>query len=939
MTERCTVRAFGALDVRLDGTRIELSGGLASAIVARLALSAGAPVPAERLVEAVWDDPPANAIGSLRVYVSRLRSGPLGAVLQGGRGGYTLTASPDDVDVLHFRRLVDEALSRPADGDDAVQAWTTALDLWTATPFDDLAAFPFAQRARAEARGRLQVVWEHLAPLLIERGETRTVIAQLGSAVAEDPGQEVLVALLARAYASAGRTTEALAVIDRLRDHLADAEGLDPSPATAALRQAILRQDESVVGAAPEASIQRHNIPVPLTRLVGREADLRRIEDARASNRLVTLVGPGGAGKTRLAVESARRATRSIDAEQWMVDLAAVPEGGDVLGATADALGAAEHSVASIAARTAGRPTLVILDNAEHVLPAIRALVVDLLTSCSGLAVLVTSREPLAIPGEFVLRITGLVGDATDAAVELFRERATSARGGLAPASEDDAVIRRVCRLLDGLPLALELAAARTDVLSIDDLAAVLDRGERLPGDGPDARRHASLENTIRWSTDGLPADELALLVELAGFAGPFTLEAVDAICSVVDRAPRDLALSLARKSLVSVDETEGGQRRYRLLESMRAFVRATGASAGSSDWALRHRAYFADLVDRLAPAVHTHEAARTHALLDTLAPDLQLATERAIEAGDRDMALRLAAGQSWHWFKRGWLAEGRSVLDRALAIPGTGDPAIEARALVGGVNLVYQSGDAETAFEYVRIGVERATEGQDALALARLLAFAAYGRSLFGEPEEAERLMTQAMALSEGAPDWLRAEIHMSQGQTLRALDKRSAALDSLAEAQRLARRAGNAWALTSSEYVAGKILIEVKRPTDAIALLATGAQGATAGGDFPSALALLHTIGGATALTEQHAEGARIFGAVDAIGRRYSYNPVDAEGADAVVHRQRVSSGMLPHEYEAAYEQGASLSLAALLTLAQGLVGRQRRTASGRLSGSRSS
>jgi predicted ATPase len=640
----------------------------------------------------------------------------------------------------------------------------------------------------------------------------------------------------------------------------------------------------------------------------------------------VTLVGPGGAGKTRLAVESARRSTKSIDVEQWMVDLVAVPEGGDVLAATADALGSADHSIASIAARVEGRPTLIVLDNAEHVIRSTRRLATQLLSSCAGLALLVTSREPLSVAGEFVIRVSGFVGDETDEAVELFRERATAARGGVAPAATDDKLIRRMSRMLDGLPLALELAAGRTDVLSMEELASALDHGEQLPGGAFEDQRHASLENTIRSSTDGLDDLELTLLIELSGFAGPFTLDAVAQVCTPSTRPLRDLALSLARKSLIAVDETEDGQRRYRLLESMKAFVRPLSRSPHDEEWELRHRTYFASLVDELAPAVHTHAAAAAHMLLDTLAPDLQLATDRAITAGDRDMALRLAAGQAWHWFKRGWLAEGRAIIDRALAIQQSSDPAIEAGALVGGVNLAYQSGDAEAAFEYVRVGIERATEGNDRLSLARLLAYAAYGRSLFGELEESERMMAEAMSHARDAPDWLRAELYMSQGQTLRALNKRSLALDSLARAQSLARQSGNAWALTSSEYVAGKVLIEVKRPAEAVRLLARGARSAASAGDFPGALALLHLLGGATALLEEHALGATIFGAVDAIGRRYSYNPVDAEGTDARVHRERVSAGLLPRDNEAAYERGTRLSLAELLALSS-RVGRSSR------------
>jgi predicted ATPase/DNA-binding SARP family transcriptional activator len=921
VADRFTVTAFGPVAVRTGDRPIDLSAGLASAIVARLALAAGRTLTTDQLVSALWEEPPTNAAGSLRVYVSRLRGGPLAAVLHGGRGGYTLDVDRADVDVLRFGDLVDGVVNDPLAADDVVlERLTAALELWTADPFDDLPGFPFVAEVRDGLRERRRTALERLAPLRVEAGDAARAVVELGAVVQQEPHDEGLAMSLARALAATGRASDAIATLDGLRDTLRD-EGLDPSERVERVRQAILRQDASLLSPGVERAVVRHNIPVPLTRLVGRQTDLERVESARVSHRLVTIVGPGGVGKTRLAVESARRATRTIDAEQWMVDLSSVAAGGDVLAATADALGAALHTIDGIASRLEGRPTLLVLDNAEHVLTPTRSLVTRLLENCAGLAVLVTSREPLAIPGEFVIRVEGLAGESGAHAVELFRERSTAARGGSAPGAGEDAAIRRLCRLLDGLPLALELAAARTDALSVDDLSSALGRGERLPGDGPADERHASLENTIRWSTDSLPEDESALLVELSNFAGPFTLDALERICTPRSRPLRDLAIALARKSLVAVDETENGQRRYRLLESMKAYVRPLRDAGATAEWYVRHRSYFADLVDELAPAIRSHSADVAHGLFDTLAPDLQLATEHAIEAGDRDAALRLAGGQSWHWFKRGWLVEGRAVIDRALGIPHASDPAIEARALVGIVNLAYQSGDAEAAFEYVRVGIERATEGGDRLALASLLAYVAYGRSLFGEPDEAERLIEQAMTLSEGAPDWLRSELLMSKGQTLRALGRPSLALDSLAEARVLARKAGHAWALTSSEYVAGKILLEVQRAREAVPLLANGARSAAKGGDFPGALALLHLVGGATAFLERHEDGAAVFGAVDAIGRRYSYNPVDAEGADAQVHRDRVASGLTPREYDAAYDRGSRMSLPELLALGASL------------------
>lgn len=907
MSESLSLQLFGAFRAQIGPAPVDLSAGTASAIIARLALSAGLSVTTEQLVADLWELPPANAAGSLRVYVSRMRSGPLGEYLRGGRGGYLLDADPDRIDVLRFGQLTESGL------------WEDALALWVGEPFVSLEGFPFVRQALSTLREKRLLALEKATDARISRGEAAVSIVELAPLVAREPTQERLVSSLALAYAAEGRVSNALAVIDRSREVLQESQGLDPSARMDSLRQSILRQDPSLLpSGAGDGQVERHGIPVPLSRLFGRDETLEHIEQSRASNRLVSLVGPGGVGKTRLAVESARRSTRTIDVAQWMVDLSTVEAGGDVFGAAADRLGATAHDVGAIAARVSDRPTLLILDNAEHVLPSARSLARELLARCGGLAILVTSREPLGIAGEFIIRVRGLIGSDAETGVELFRERSAAARGGLVDASGDASLIRRLCRLLDGLPLALELAAARTDVLSIAEMVRSLDRGEQLESAEIGADRHSSLESTIRWSTDGLDSEELGMLTELSLFAGPFTLDAVERICATRERSNRDVVLSLARKSLVSVDEMESGQRRYRLLESMRAFVKPMRDPAKVTDWYLRHRLYLADLVDELAPAIRTHHAAEAHATLDALSADLTLATEHAIEDRDKEVALRIAGGQAWHWFKRGLLVEGRSVIDRALSTPGEADALVEAKALIGIVNLAYQAGDADAAFGYVERGLERAAASGDLHATASLLAYVAYGRSLFGRPEEAEELIDQAVACSTGGPDWLRAEILMSRGQILRVLRRPAEALDNLADARRLAAASGHSWALTSAEYVAGKILIEVRRAPEAIALLVAGARSALAGGDVPGALALLHLVAGATSFIERHRDGARIFGAVDAIGRRYSYNPVSAEGADAQVHRDRVSAALLPKDFAVAYESGAQLSLEMLLGLA---------------------
>jgi predicted ATPase/DNA-binding SARP family transcriptional activator len=941
MPPHLTIRAFGAFEARLDGVAIALPTGLTRAIVARLAVAGGATVTAERLIIDLWDEPPSSAAGSLRVYLSRLRGGPLGDAIEGGRGGYALRVDADDVDLVRFTRLV-EASTDPtdtdptavaADADKAYASLTAALALWRDDQaLAEFAEFPFARAQCARLHELRRVAAQRLADLRLARGEADEAVLELAPLVRAAPTHEGLALALATAFAVAGRATEALATLDTHRRALAD-DGLDESAAVDRLRQRVLRRDGSLstdAAATAERTVERHGIPVPLTSLVGRSDELARLAEARAGHRLVTLVGPGGAGKTRLAIETAR-GDALIDAEQWLVDLTGIADDGDVLRAVVETVGVPAPTLDAVAARVGSRVGLVILDNAEHVLAGVRDVVAGLLERSAGLGVLVTSREPLGLPGEFVVRVGGLAGGVDGDAETLFIRRATEARGGEAPRPAEHTAIARVCRLLDGLPLALELAAAHADVLDIGELADSLTRGDPMPGTTsvatrhgtrPSSRqssRHASLEQTLRWSTDLLPPAELAALVSLSGFAGPFTLDAVDEIVRVEGVArPRDLVLALARKSLVAVEETGRGHRHYRLLESTKAFVRPLRDPATVPEWCARYRAYFADLVDQLAPGVRSHDADAVQDRLDAVAADLQVALDGAIAAGERDTALRIAGGQAWHWFKRGSITDGRRAIERARAVDGTSDPGIEAVAIVGLINLTYQSGDAETAMALTGEGAALAQAAGDPQSLALFLGFAGYGHSLFGDPAEAERLTTTATELSADAPDWLRADVLMTRGQALRALGRPSAALDSLAEAHRFAERSGHSWARTSSEYVTGKILIEVNRGREALPFALRAAKAAVQG-DPTSGLALLHLVGGASAFVERHADGAAMFGAIDALGRRYGYHPVAVEGADAQGLRDRVAAGLGPGQYDAAYERGAELSFAGLLALAE--------------------
>lgn len=911
------VQLSGTLRVVDGGHDVDVRAGITRAIVARLAMAAGHTVSTDELIASIWQHAPESASGTLRAHMSRLRTNGLGPYLHGGRGGYALDVDRANVDVLRFSELFLAARKQP-DGDaERGELLSRALEIWQGEPFADIDPCPFVTDERERLYDEHREACEILADLHIRGHRLEDALDLARDLTERFPQHENPVRLLALALARSGRGSEALDEIDALRERLAE-RGVDMSDETDDLRQAILRQDSRVFASAhPEAEITRHGVPVPLTPLVGRAREIEQIENARLASRLVTLVGSAGVGKTRLAVESARRASKSIDTEQWWVDLASVTDPQLVAAAIAEVVGAPAATVAAITTRMGNRPALLILDNAEHVLTEVRMLARELLSVREGLAMLVTSREPLSIPGERVVPIRPMLQDALGDAIHLFNERATDARGGEPLPVHQRGTVRRLCTLLDGLPLALELAAARTDVLGLDSLVESLSTGHGIPGSSEAHGRGDSLEGAIRWSTDLLSPDATAVLAQLSHFAGSFDLQAVRGICRTTSGEPEELALRLARRSLVSVDETEDGDRRFRVLESIKTFARPLLDDAARSEWLARHREWFAQFADNNAPRLFTHDALRVHRAYDYATADLTLALDNAILAGDKNQAVRIAGGQVWHWFRRGLLDEGLSTVDRALAMPGEADPAVLGPTHKGAMNLAYQSGDAQTAFHHADLGVQAAQQAGDAVTLATLLGFIAYGRSIFGDHEQAKVFMNQALGMADQLPTWARSEVYMAYGQMLRATGHAAQALEASAEAKTMAAEAGYHWSYVSANYVMAKILVDVRRVRDALELIRSGVELTLKNSDPTSGLAHIHLAGGACALLERHADGATIFGAVDALGVRYDYNPVETEGADAQIHRDRVRQGLSAEDYDRFYREGASLTYADVVAL----------------------
>jgi predicted ATPase/DNA-binding SARP family transcriptional activator len=668
---------FGVLGPLVVGTApgqpVPVGGPRPRALLVLLLLDAGRVVGVERLIDGQYgDDPPAGAAGAVQTQVSRLRRALGAGVVEFGPGGYRLAVDPDDVDAHRFERLAATGHDRLAAGDPAAaaQALRAALALWRGPALAELPA-PNPAAARLEEL-RLAATEDLVeAELALPAG---TSVAELGRLVAAHPLRERLRAQLVRALHVAGRRAEALAEFEKARRLLRAELGADPSPELADAHLAVLRADRP---AAPA----RRRLPAQLTSFVGRENEAARLD----SGRLVTLLGPGGAGKTRLAVEWAGRS----GADACFVDLAAVPAAAAGAAGPDSAVGAAgtadagNRSAAGPAAvaravlgalglrESGGDPTeqlraaladqelLLVLDNCEHVRLEAAALARALLADCPGLRLLATSREPLGLTGE-VLVALGALPDAE--AVALFAQRAAAVRPGFVLDEGTTAAVVTICAALDGLPLAIELAAARLRQFSVAAVAERLgaDRFRLLSrGDPTAAERHRSIAAVVAWSWELLGPDERRVARRFAVFAGGAPLSSAAAVCGPDSE---DVLVELVDRSLV---ETDG--ERYRMLETVREFCARELAAAGEEQPTRRahaqaHLALAREADPHLRRAEQLEWLARLRAEHANLTGALHWAAEHA-----RPTAFELVAALSAYWWLSGTNTAGAGVASALL--------------------------------------------------------------------------------------------------------------------------------------------------------------------------------------------------------------------------------------------------------------------------------
>ncbi|MFF5702883.1 ATP-binding protein [Streptomyces sp. NPDC012794] len=688
--------------IRDDGTTVAVGGARLRALLTALALRPGRAVPAGLLVAEVWDAaPPADAVAALQALVGRLRRTLGHAAVRSVEGGYRLEAERDDVDLYRFERLVRAAAAEP-DPARAAALYDEGLALWRGPA---LASLPdaAAESTRWEAvrtdarRGRLGAA--------LALGEAEQALPELTELCARQPLDEPSQVLRIRALRAAGRPAEALAAYETVRQDLAARLGTDPGPALRALHSELLSPPppgtppapaSAPLPTAPTAPAVRHdagphgNLRARLTTFVGREDDIRAIGDDLARARLVTLLGPGGAGKTRLSQEAAETHARAAaDAWPdgvWFVELAPVEDPEDVPEAALTALGARETKLRGAAAEElraltdrAGddpldrltehcsrRRLLLLLDNCEHVIGAAAVLAERLLTHCPGVRILATSREPLGVPGEFLRPVEPLPDPV---ALRLLGDRGAAARPGFR-VTDDPAAAAEICRRLDGLPLAIELAAARLRLLTLRQIADRLDDRFRLLTGG--ARtvlpRQQTLRAVVDWSWDLLDEPERAVLGRLSVFAGGCDLDAAEAVCADPDAGPdtdvADAMAALVDKSLVVAAPGPAGDMRYRLLETVGEYAaeRLAEAGAGKDREATEHRhlVHYRELARTTEPLLRGHGQRAAADRIATEYENLRTALRRAVAARDTGEVLCLVHSLGWYWHMQDLRAESR---------------------------------------------------------------------------------------------------------------------------------------------------------------------------------------------------------------------------------------------------------------------------------------
>jgi predicted ATPase/DNA-binding SARP family transcriptional activator len=682
---------LGPLVVRVEGADVRL-GERGRALVTALVIRRGQLVPVDVLAEVLWhSDPPRELRNALQAQVSRLRRslGPVGEVVRTEGPGYRLVLPPGCLDADELEAAVLAARQAMADPAASANRLAAALTAWRGEPLPDAADDPeVVVTARRLEELRLAAI-ELRAEAVLTTEDGAELVADLQAYAQEHPRRERLHRALALALYRTGRQDEALTVLQDLQTGLRDDLGIDPAPQTTTLYRRILDHDPELSADAARSAATA--LPVPRTSFVGREAELYALLSRLRDHRLVTLIGPGGTGKTRLALEAAQRTAQHDRVEVAFVALGELDRGEDVLAAVASAIGVSATVPAMggapsrplrdrLRARVAGRRLLLVLDNCEHVVDDAAAVADTLLDAGPQVRILATSRERLQLPGEVRVPLAPLDVLPPDAdpaqltasdAVQLFAERAGDVVPDFRLTADTAPDVARICARVDGLPLAIELAAARTATLPLATLADRLEnRLDLLTGGDRTLARQRTLDDVVAWSHDLLDATQQRLFRRLGVFAGQPTPELVEAVCAGDGLAVVDVLVRLAeladRSLLEMIDGPDGP--RVRMLETIRDVARRhLAADPTEAQVRERHARVFADRGRDAAKGLRGHEQLIWLERLDHEHEDLRQAL-RHLERTAPPRALRLVCDLAWFWWLTDQIAEGRTHLERVTA-------------------------------------------------------------------------------------------------------------------------------------------------------------------------------------------------------------------------------------------------------------------------------
>jgi predicted ATPase/DNA-binding SARP family transcriptional activator len=903
-------RLLGALEVASGGAVLPVGGPRQRALLAFLLLNANEPVKREALIDALWgDDPPGTAQNALQVAVHGLRKLLDAERIETVGDGYRLRVEPGELDVDRFLERHEED---PA----------AALELWRGPALLGVEA-PFAAGEAARLEELHLVAVERRIDLQLQNGEQDLLVPELEQLIAQHPYRERLRGQLMLALYRSGRQAEALDAYRDARRMLLEDLGVEPGPELRQLEGAILRQDPELT---PPERVRpvKGNLPAPATALVGRELELAAVTGLlrRSDVRLVTLTGPGGTGKTRLALEAAWELARSLPDGGYFVDLAPLDDPADVAATIAHALPLGEgrgSTLDNVKEALRERTTLLLLDNFERVDDA-APVVSELLAAAPGLRVLATSRSVLRLSGEHEypvppLRIpTTAEARRVDAlaqneAVSLFVARAEAARHGFRLDADNASAVVDICVAVDGLPLALELAAARVRQVLPAELAARL--GERLAvlTEGPRDRptRHQTLRATIEWSHDLLADDERDLFADLGVFAGGCTREDAEAICA----ASAEALERLADRSLLQRDES-----RYSMLETIREFaVERLTAGGHADELRRRHAERFAALAEEAGAALWDSVQGPSRAeWLDRLEVEygnLRAALAWADKAAP-ELGLRIAVGLFEFWLSRSHLEEGLGWLDRALSDDRAGGGPLRAQALHSAAFLLFELGDFDRGSAWGDESLELYRALGDPEGIGRTAHLLAQAASALGQRERAMAYAEESLRLARELGHVRGLIVSLREVGLLAAEGgdgDRSVML--LAEAEQLARAHGDDAALADVLLARGRLALDAGDSEEASRLAASSialyrAYGTTAGIAWA---VLILALAAEAAGTWKRA--ARLFGAAEALRETSGTQLLGADAGviDAALNRVRAALG--EEAFMAVRAEGRSLTV----------------------------